>query len=248
MDLSKFVTSRVEMLLAGPSLANPRADTEGVGIDDIIISNMPAFEGRMRKTGSPKVNFVRGNKVRANYLAWADYGNGHIDIAAFDEIMENVKGPMKQKYGQVRDALHRYILNHEQHELEYMPQNHIEHGSMEARNMIELEFSDPDAYLTGLALHKERLGKGSRDEKAFSKATSRHYDLGKAFERYGAGLDEMVGLVSDVITGKPTYQHKSGMTAYTFDHSRQSAVAAPGKIYKLEDYRPAMSVDVAEAA
>jgi hypothetical protein len=152
------------------------------------------------------INIVPGNSVKANFIGWADYDTGQRYVAAFDEITENAKPEMKQKYGMARNALQRYILNHEQLELEYQPQNHLEHGTMEAINLEMLEATDSDAYMAGLA-HLKRLSNGSRDEKAFYKATSRKYDLETAFKTYGENLDEMVELVSDVISGKPSYQH-----------------------------------------
>ena len=122
----------------------------------------PNFAKNIKTPKFPKIRVVSGNKVKANYLAWADYGTGHIDVAAFDEIMENSKGKMRRVYGHVRDALHRYIIGHEKHELVYTPQTHIEHGAIEARNMSILEHTDPGAYLAGLALHKKRLRNGDR--------------------------------------------------------------------------------------
>jgi len=216
MKFKNFARGVIAMLLADPAPASPRANTDEVGFEGMNIfgpeSQTPNYpEGQRTSTPNyPRINYVPGNKVKANYLAWANYDTKSIDIAAFDEIMGTVKGKMKDKYGQVRDALHRYILNHEMFELEYEPQSNMQHGEMEARNLDILEATDSDAYMAGLALHKKRMKDGSRDEKAFSKATSRNYDLGKAFKRYdGEGLDEMVGLVTDVVTGKPTYQHQT---------------------------------------
>ena len=217
MTVKDIPTWMLKRVLAGsvPVSAAP--------IDDLDINidmSMPNFptetEDDMPKPRRvfPRIKYKHGNNVRSKYIGWADYKSCQIEIPEFNEIMCKVNSRMKTKYAQAREALHRYIVNHEMFELEYMPQNELQHGTMEARNMSMLEYTDPEAYFAGLALHKKRLRDGSRNEKAFTKATSRHYDLGNAFKKYGAYLDEWVGLVSDVISGKPTYSHQSGSGDY----------------------------------
>jgi len=234
VNVNEFIRRMTRRLLAGNvPLAAQMDFNEGLDLDirrddDSFSANTetPNFshEHKVGMPNFPKIEFKPGNSVRGNYLGWADYVNGRIEIPAFDSIMKEVNKEMKPLYAQARAALHRYILNHEIFELEYMPQNELQHGRIEARNMGMLEYTDPEAYFAGLALHKKRLKDGNRDEKAFSKVTSRHYDLGKAFKKYGAELDKMVGLVGDVISGKPTYSYQTG--------------EVPSNVYGIGDYGP----------
>jgi len=236
MDFGEYAMGAISRLLSGPALHQPIADVGGIEDIDITVPSRFSVDTPNSPDSKkvippnfpaiPNVNYVPGNRVRVKYLGWTDYPTEHrpakIEVAAFDDIMQEVSGEMRKKYAAVRHALHEYIPGHEINvEVMHMPQNEDEHGFWEAQYLKSIEGSA--AHMAGLALHKLRLRDGSNNEKKFSKSTSRHYDLGKAFKKYGGCLDEMVGLVGDVISGKPTYQHY--------------ADTGPSNTYNIDDYR-----------
>jgi len=153
-----------------------------------------------------KVKEVEGTKVRGGYLAWADYGSNTITIPTFYDVVRKAGDGAKAVYKQAVDAVRRYIMAHEVNELRYQPQDEAAHGRMEADALSGLEASDPEAAIAGYALHKKRLRDGGKWEKEFTQQTSRFYDLKGAFQRYGECLDGWVGLVSDVVAGRPEHQ------------------------------------------
>jgi hypothetical protein len=229
MKVKRSARELTERFLAGEGLSiplfSPHMDPDGIDDISIDIPESPTTSNTsdLEMSVKPKINFVDGTTVKGGYLGWASYDKGEIDIPKYDPIMRNANERMKPLYERTRTAIQRYTANHEIGELVYQPQNEHAHGIMEAENMQILESADPDAYMAGLALHKMRLKDGDKKGKEFSETTSNNYDLGKAFDRYGAGLDEWVGLVSDVITGKPTYSHY--------------AAAASDNTRKISDYR-----------
>lgn len=153
-----------------------------------------------------KVKEVRGTKVKGGYLGWADYKTGTITIPTFYDVVEKAAGEAKAVYTQAVDAVRRYIMAHEVNELRYQPQDEAAHGRMEADALSGLEASDPEAAIAGYALHKKRRRDGGGPEREFTQQTSRFYDLKGAFRGYGEYLDVWIGLVSDVVTGRPEHQ------------------------------------------
>jgi len=171
----------------------------------------------------PRIKYVRGSKVdREGNIAWTDYDTNSITIAELGEIFENISRELVPLYSRVHGAMHEYVKGHELNvEVANHPQSEMQHGRYEAAYLDSIEGTP--AYIAGLALHKLRMDKGSEKGKWFTKYTNHFHKLEDKFKEYGAELDEMVGLVSDVISGKPTYQH------YT--------ATAPSNTYDVGDYR-----------
>ncbi len=226
MESENRMKELMNWLLAGEGLSMPLSGLRlgNDGLADLRIDIHETPESQRPKT--PEIEYVRGNTVRGKYLGWADYETGRIEIPDFEPILEEVNDRMKPLYARHRAALQRYIAGHEVLEQIYQPQTELAHGTMEARNMEVLESADHEAYMAGLALHRKRLEEGGRKEKVFSKSTSRNYDLDGAFKRYEAELDEWVGRVSDVISGKPTYSCQA-----------DSAPDSKPETYTIGDYR-----------
>jgi|GEM_PF-2199565 len=236
--------SLITRLLAGPIPFMPADEMDELDMDITIPTHStPNFPKDIRTPNYPEIKFAPGNTVKGKYLGWTDYPTAdkpaRIEIPDFGQIMYEVNDRMKHKYAAAREALHDYILGHELHvEVAHQPQSQLHHGMWEAEYLNSIEGTD--AYLAGLALHRKRLDEGKGEEKWFSKYTNHFHGLDKKFEQYGAGLDEMVGLVSDVISGKPTYQHQSV--------ERMDYKAGPEGTYEYSklDYRTAMPEGVAE--
>jgi hypothetical protein len=153
------------------------------------------------------VEDVPGNRVDREHIGMAYYDTNKIKIPTFGDVVKYARGSARQVYKHARQAVRRYILEHEKNELRYQPQDRREHGMMEAENLARLENTNPDAYLAGLAMHKARL-EGSRKDRAFSRNTGYFYNFGKKFRQYAEYLDERKDLVIDVITGQPRYKPK----------------------------------------
>lgn len=155
----------------------------------------------------PKIKIIKGNRVDSEgNLAWTYYDTNTIERAELGEIFEHISRELEPIYRRVHSAMVGYIDGHELNvEVTGKPgQDQRKHGRLEAQYLDSIEGTDE--YIAGLALHKIRREKGDREGKWFTEYTNYFHDLDKKFEQYSAELDEMEGLVSDVIKGKPNSQ------------------------------------------
>jgi hypothetical protein len=182
----------------------------------------------------PTIKYVKGNKVDSEgNIAWTDYGTNTVKMADLGEIFENISRDLEPIYRRVHGAILGYVEGHELNvEVAGKPQSEMEHGRLESQYLDSIEGSIE--YVAGLALHKLRKEGGNKKGRWFTKYTNYFHDLEDKFDKYSAELDEMGGLVSDVIEGKPTFQHQ--------------ADSGLERTYQIGDYRTGGIERLAKAA